>query len=244
MILVVGLGNPGPEYSQNRHNIGFMAADELVRRHCFGPWRTKFLGELSEGSVDGVKVLVLKPQTYMNLSGQSVVAAARFLKIPVEDVIVIHDELDVAPGRVKVKRGGGAGGHNGLKSIDSHLGANYRRVRLGIGHPGDKNRVAGYVLHDFAKSETWLEPLIDAVAQAFPKLLSGDEAGFMNRVAVQTAPPKPKKDKPVDAAPSAPSVSGSTPAAAPPAAPLSQPPKTSMGSLAEALKAALQRKKD
>ncbi|OJX68654.1 aminoacyl-tRNA hydrolase [Magnetospirillum sp. 64-120] len=234
MILVVGLGNPGPEYSQNRHNIGFMAADEIVRRHSFGPWRSKFQGDYAEGTIDGTKVLVLKPMTYMNLSGQSVAQLAKFLKIPVEDVIVVHDELDVAPGRVKVKRGGGAGGHNGLKSIDSHLGANYRRVRLGIGHPGDKDRVAGYVLHDFAKSETWLAPLIDAVAQAFPKLLAGDDAGFMNRVAVLTAPPKPKKDKPAEP------VAGKAMASAPAMPAVATP----QGSLAEALKAALERKKD
>lgn len=229
MILVVGLGNPGSEYAQNRHNIGFMAADELVRRHSFGPWRTKFQGEIAEGSIDGTKVLVLKPMTYMNLSGQAVAAAARFLKIPVEDVVVIHDELDVVPGRVKVKRGGGAGGHNGLKSIDAHLGANYRRIRLGIGHPGDKDRVSGYVLHDFAKAEIWVGPLLDAVADALPKMLAGDDAGFMNRVAVLTAPPKPKKDKPV--------------ADAKPVVPTSPPPAP-QGTLAEALKAALERKKD
>lgn len=232
MILVVGLGNPGSEYSQNRHNIGFMAADELVRRHSFGPWRTKFQGMMAEGNVDGIKVLALKPMTYMNLSGQSVAAAARFLKIPVEDVVVIHDELDVAPGRVKVKRGGGAGGHNGLKSIDAHLGQNYRRVRLGIGHPGDKDRVSGYVLADFAKAETWVTPLIDSVAEALPKLLAGDEAGFMNMVAVLTAPPKPKKDKPAPQVPIVPSM------ISPPA------PVSPQGSLAEALKAALERKKD
>jgi PTH1 family peptidyl-tRNA hydrolase len=233
MILVVGLGNPGSEYSQNRHNIGFMAADELVRRHSFGPWRAKFQGMMAEGNVDGIKVLALKPMTYMNLSGQSVAAAARFLKIPVEDVVVIHDELDVAPGRVKVKRGGGAGGHNGLKSIDAHLGQNYRRVRLGIGHPGDKDRVSGYVLADFAKAETWVTPLIDSVVEALPKLLAGDEAGFMNKVAVLTGPPKPKKDKPAVAPFAAPA------SIIPPPAPASP-----QGSLAEALKAALERKKD
>lgn len=233
MILLVGLGNPGSEYAGNRHNIGFMAADELVRRHSFGPWRPKFQGELAEGSIEGARVLVLKPMTFMNLSGQSVAAAARFLKIPVEDVVVIHDELDVAPGRVKVKRGGGAGGHNGLKSIDAHLGANYRRVRLGIGHPGDKERVAGYVLHDFAKAETWLAPLLDAVGQAFPLLLAGDDSGFMNRVSVLTAPPRPDGGRPRGAQ-------------APPAAASSPPtpPAASQGSLAEALKAALERKKD
>jgi peptidyl-tRNA hydrolase, PTH1 family len=196
MLLVVGLGNPGPEYARNRHNIGFMAADVLVRRHAFGPWRSKFQGECAEGTVLGTKVLILKPHTYMNLSGQSVGAAARFLKVPVEDVVVLHDELDLAPGRLRVKRGGGAGGHNGLKSIDAHLGQNYRRVRMGIGHPGDRDRVSGYVLHDFAKAdEAWLVPLLDAVADGFPLLAGGDDAGFMNKVATLTAPPRPKKDK-------------------------------------------------
>lgn len=195
MRLVVGLGNPGAGYARNRHNIGFMAADELVRRHSFGPWRSKFQGDVADGSIGGEKVLILKPQTYMNLSGQSVAAAARFHKIAVADIVVLHDELDLMPGRVRVKRGGGAGGHNGLKSIDSHLGPDYLRVRLGIGHPGNKDLVTGYVLHDFAKAdEAWLDPLLDALAQTMPALLAGDEAGFMNRVAVLTAPPKPKKD--------------------------------------------------
>lgn len=235
MILVVGLGNPGAEYARNRHNIGFMAADELVRRHSFGPWRSKFQGELAEGTIGGEKVLVLKPLTYMNLSGQSVAAAARFLKVPVEDVVVIHDELDLPPGKLRVKRGGGAGGHNGLKSIDQHLGQNYRRVRLGIGHPGDKDRVAGYVLHDFAKAEqAWLEPLIDAVADALPQLLKGDEAGFMNRVSVLTAPPKQKKEKPAEAPKVAAPQAASTPTTTPGLG----------GALADAMRAAFARKKD
>lgn len=227
MLLLVGLGNPGSDYARNRHNIGFMAADVIVRRHSFGPWRSKFQGEFSEGVIGGEKVLALKPQTYMNLSGQSVAAAARFLKVPVDDIIVLHDELDVAPGRLKVKRGGGAGGHNGLKSIDSHLGQNYRRVRLGIGHPGDRDLVSGYVLHDFAKAdEAWLVPILDAVADTFPMLVAGEDAGFMNRVAHLTAPLKPKKDKPAaEAAPA-------------PAAPVSPPPPSG-SSLAEALKAAM-----
>mgnify|MGYP000973850920 CR=1 FL=1 len=232
MLLVVGLGNPGTEYARNRHNIGFMAADELVRRHSFGPWRAKFQGEVAEGVIGGDKVLLLKPHTYMNLSGQSVGQAARFLKIPVEDVVVLHDELDLPPGRLRVKRGGGAGGHNGLKSIDQHLGQNYRRVRLGIGHPGDKDRVAGYVLHDFAKADqAWIEPLLDAVADAFPMLAKGDDSGFMSRVATLTAPPKPsKKGRPAEA-----------PKVAKPEAPRAEePPPT----LAEKLKAALERKKD
>lgn len=196
MLLLVGLGNPGSGYAKNRHNIGFMAADEIVRRHSFGPYRAKFQGQISDGVIGGEKVLILKPETYMNLSGQSVAAAARFHKIPVQDIIVLHDELDLPPGKLRVKRGGGAGGHNGLKSIDSHLGQDYRRVRLGIGHPGDKDRVAGYVLQDFAKAEeAWLTGLLDAVADAMPLLVKGDESGFMNRISLLTAPPKSAKPK-------------------------------------------------
>jgi PTH1 family peptidyl-tRNA hydrolase len=230
MLLVVGLGNPGPEYARNRHNIGFMAADVLVRRHSFAPWKSKFQGEVAEGSIGGEKVLLLKPYTFMNLSGQSVAAAARFLKVAVEDIIVLHDELDLAPGRLRVKRGGGAGGHNGLKSIDSHLGQDYRRVRLGIGHPGDRDRVTGYVLHDFAKAdEAWLVPLLDGVADNFAMLIAGDDAGFMNRVALLTAPPKPPKaPKPAkdDTPPPQPAATEDTKPAA-------------GGSLAEALRAAM-----
>ena len=139
MWLIVGLGNPGGSYARNRHNIGFMAADEIVRRHCFSPWRSKYQGQIAEGTIAGEKVLVLKPETYMNLSGQSVAAAARFHKIPNGNVIALHDEIDLPPGKVRVKKGGGAAGHNGLKSIDAHLGNDYWRVRLGIGHPGDKD---------------------------------------------------------------------------------------------------------
>lgn len=196
MLLLVGLGNPGSGYAKNRHNIGFMAVDEIVRRHNFGPYRSKFQGQIADGTIAGEKVLILKPETYMNLSGQSVAAAARFHKIPVQDILVLHDELDLPPGKLRVKRGGGAGGHNGLKSIDSHLGQDYRRVRLGIGHPGDKDRVAGYVLQDFAKAEeAWLTGLLDAVADAMPLLVKGDEAGFMNRVSLLVAPPKGDKPK-------------------------------------------------
>ncbi len=195
MKLVVGLGNPGGAYARNRHNIGFMAADEIVRRHNFSPWRSKFQAEVSEGSIAGEKVLVIKPQTYMNLSGQSVAQAARFHKIDPADILVLHDELDLPPAKMRAKKGGGAGGHNGLKSMDQHLGSkDYWRVRLGIGHPGHKDLVSGYVLHDFAKAdEAWLTPLIDAVAEALPLLLRGDDGGFMNRVTVLTAPPKPPK---------------------------------------------------
>jgi len=185
MMLVVGLGNPGSEYASTRHNIGFMAVDELVRRHSFSPWKAKFQGAVSEGTIGSEKVVVLKPQTFMNLSGQSVGTAARFLKVTLGHVVVIHDELDLDPGRVRVKTGGGSGGHNGLKSIDAHLGRDYRRVRLGIGHPGDKNLVTPYVLHPFAKADQdWLQPLLDAVADNFPALVTGDDAGFMNKVTV------------------------------------------------------------
>lgn len=187
MLLLVGLGNPGPEYASTRHNIGFMAVDEIVRRHSFSPWKVKFQGEVSEGTIGGEKVVVLKPQTFMNLSGQSVGLAARYLKVTLGHIVVIHDELDLDPGRVKVKVGGGSGGHNGLKSIDAHLGRDYRRVRLGIGHPGDKNLVTPYVLHAFAKADQdWLRPLLDAVADGFPALAAGDDTGFMNKVAVAT----------------------------------------------------------
>lgn len=201
MFLVVGLGNPGSGYAANRHNIGFMAADELVRRYSFGPWRKKFQGQISEGELNGQKVLVLKPETFMNLSGQSVGEVLRFYKIPVEDVIVLHDELDLPPGKLRVKRGGGHGGHNGLRSIDAHCGKEYRRVRLGIGHPGDKARVHGHVLGDFSKAEQdgWLMTLLDAVAAEFARLIKGDDGGFMSKVSAIVSPPKPKapkKDKP------------------------------------------------
>lgn len=192
MLLVVGLGNPGTEYARNRHNIGFMAADRLVRRHSFSGWRARFQGETAEGTIEGEKIIVLKPHTFMNLSGQSVGAAARFLKIAVTDLIALHDELDLEPGRVKVKRGGGAGGHNGIRSIDSHLGKEYRRLRLGIGHPGAKEQVTNWVLGDFAKADQdWLDPLLDDVADYFPLLVAGDEALFMTRASAQ---PIAKKD--------------------------------------------------
>lgn len=197
MLLVVGLGNPGSSHAGQRHNIGFMAADAIVRRHSFVPWRAKFQGQISEGQIAGMRVLVLKPETYMNLSGDSVGAAARFYKIAPKDVIVLHDELDLAPAKLRVKTGGGHGGHNGLRSIADHLGADFRRVRLGIGHPGDKDRVTGHVLSDFAKAEQeWLEPFLTALADFFPLLVKGDDAGFMNKVALALKPPKPAKAKP------------------------------------------------
>lgn len=191
MLLLVGLGNPGAEYARNRHNIGFMAVEEIARRHGFGPWRKRFQGQTADGTVGGEKVIALEPLTFMNLSGQSVAAALQFFKLKPENVVVIHDELDLPPGKIRVKKGGGHGGHNGLRSIDAHLGKEYWRIRLGIGHPGDKDRVSGYVLHDFAKAEqSWLDPLIDAVADAFPLVVKGQAETFMNKVTLATAPAK------------------------------------------------------
>jgi PTH1 family peptidyl-tRNA hydrolase len=189
MLLFVGLGNPGAKYARNRHNIGFMAVDEIVRRHRFGPFRSRFRGLLAEGELAGRKVLALEPLTFMNRSGESVAAALRFYKIPAEDVVVFYDELDLAPGKVRVKQGGGSAGHNGIRSIDHHIGPSYRRVRLGIGHPGDKHRVHGYVLHDFAKADrVWLDAVLDAMATEAPLLAAGDDSSFMSRVALLTAP--------------------------------------------------------
>jgi PTH1 family peptidyl-tRNA hydrolase len=185
MLLLVGLGNPGPEYARNRHNVGFMAVDEIVRRHGFGPWRKRFQGQTCEGMVAGEKVLALQPQTYMNLSGQSVGEAMRFFKLIPEQVVVFHDELDLPQGKVRVKKGGGHGGHNGLRSIDDHIGKDYWRVRLGIGHPGQKELVTGYVLHDFAKADqVWLEPLLDVLAKEFPLVAEGAVARYASRIAL------------------------------------------------------------
>lgn len=190
MLLLVGLGNPGPRYAKNRHNIGFMAVDTIVHRHRFGPWRKRFRGQVAEGSVAGVKVLALKPATFMNESGRAVGEAARFYKLVPPQVLVVYDEIDLHPGKVKVKTGGGAGGHNGIRSIDSHIGSNYRRVRLGVGHPGDKERVQAHVLSDFSKhDQAWLDKLLDAVADEFPRLVEGDDGGFMSRVAHVMTPP-------------------------------------------------------
>lgn len=194
-MMIVGLGNPGANHAKQRHNIGFMAADEIIRRHNLSSWQKKFSGNLSEGQIDGHKILVLKPMTFMNLSGQSVGEAARFYKIDPANIIVMHDELDLAPGKIRVKTGGGHGGHNGLKSIDAHLGTkDYQRIRMGIGHPGDKARVNGHVLGDFAKADySWLEPLLDDTARYIDLLLSGDASGFMNKLAPNAAPAKAQK---------------------------------------------------
>lgn len=202
MLLLIGLGNPGSQYVGNRHNIGFMAVEEIARRHGFGPWRKKFQGVVCEGLAGGTKVLALLPGTYMNLSGQAAAAAAGFHKIAPENVVVFHDDLDLAPGRIRIKRGGGHGGHNGLRSLDAHLGKDYWRVRIGIGHPGDKALVHDYVLHDFAKADRdWLEPLLDASAAAFPLLAQGQPENFMNKVTLATRPPPGPKAGPGPASP-------------------------------------------
>jgi PTH1 family peptidyl-tRNA hydrolase len=201
MLLLVGLGNPGPDHAGQRHNIGFMAVDAIVRRHGFSPWRKKFQGETAEGTVGGTKVVALKPATFMNLSGQSAAAAAQFYKIGVEDVIALHDELDLKFGKLRVKRGGGAAGHNGLRSLDAHLGQNYLRLRLGIGHPGEKHLVTGHVLGNFAKSErTFVETWCDAMADAFPLLVKGDEPGFMNKVHMLAPAPESPPGPPAPSA--------------------------------------------
>ena len=193
MKLFVGLGNPGAKYEKTRHNIGFLAIDAIAEAHGFSPFRAKFQGLLSEGKLGTEKVFLLKPETYMNLSGQSVGEAMRYFKLGPEDVAVFHDELDLAPGRLKVKFGGGHAGHNGLRSLHEHIGAEFQRVRLGIGHPGDKNRVSGYVLHEFAKADwDWIDPLLAGIADGAPLLAKGDSGGFMNKVALRLEPPKPK----------------------------------------------------
>ncbi|MCA0907598.1 aminoacyl-tRNA hydrolase [Ruegeria marisrubri] len=194
MKLFVGLGNPGQKYARNRHNIGFMAVERIAEDHGFGPWKSKFQGEISEGRLGSEKILLLKPQTFMNRSGQSVGEAMRFYKLDSTDVVVFHDELDLAPGKVRVKAGGGHAGHNGLRSIHDHIGAAYDRVRLGIGHPGRKEMVSAYVLSDFAKSESdWLDDVLRGVSDGAPHLAQDDGGKFMNAVALRTAPPRSSK---------------------------------------------------
>ncbi len=186
-MLFVGLGNPGERYSGHRHNIGFMAVDAIHDRYRFGPWRSRFQAQVAEGTIAGTKVLVMKPQTFMNESGRAVGEALRFFKLQSGDVVVFHDELDLAPGKLRARAGGGTAGHNGLKSLAAHIGANFRRVRIGIGHPGDKERVLGHVLSDFSKSdEEWVAPLMTAIAEAAAQLAAGEEGRFMNKVAVLT----------------------------------------------------------
>ena len=187
MMIIAGLGNPGSKYQDNRHNIGFMAVDALYRRYSFSPWSKKFKAEISEGEIAGEKVLLMKPQTFMNLSGEAVGEAMRFYKLSPANIVAIHDELDLPPGKVRLKAGGGHGGHNGLKSLDAHCGKEYRRLRLGIGHPGDKDRVHGHVLGDFAKADqAWLDPLLDAIADNADLLVKGEDGKLLNKLALAT----------------------------------------------------------
>lgn len=198
MLLLVGLGNPGEKYRRHRHNVGFMAIDSIADAQGFGPPRTKFHGRLREGELGGVKCLALKPQTFMNESGQSVGAAMRYYKLSPPDIIVFHDELDLAAGKLKIKKGGGNAGHNGLKSIDEHIGNDFRRVRIGIGHPGDKTRVTSHVLGDFDKADhDWLDPLLAAIAKS-AKFLNDGDARFATAVAQELATMKETREAKTD----------------------------------------------
>ena len=200
MKILVGLGNPGSQYAGHRHNIGFMAMDRIASDHGVGPWRVKFNGEVSEGRLGSDKVLLLKPTTFMNDSGRSVQAACAFHKVAPADVIVFHDELDLAPGKVRLKTGGGHAGHNGLRSIHAHLGPEYDRVRLGIGHPGHKDRVAGYVLHDFAKADQdWLDDVLHGISVGIGQLVDVHGDKFLNLIALRAAPARSSASKPAKA---------------------------------------------
>ena len=205
MKLLAGLGNPGAQYARHRHNVGFMAVEAIADRYRFGAWRRRFQGEIAEGEIEGGRVVLLKPDTYMNESGRAVGEAMRFLKIAAGDLIVFHDELDVEPGRVKVKSGGGNAGHNGLKSISAHVGNDYTRVRIGIGHPGHRDLVSGYVLHDFSRAEhDWLAPLLEQLAAGAGQLVSGRHDAFIKSLASHGAVPEAASSAaPVTPAPAA-----------------------------------------
>lgn len=216
MRLFVGLGNPGPKYAGNRHNIGFMALDRIAADHGFGPWKAQFKGQVSEGRLGREKVLLLKPATFMNLSGDSVRATMDFYKLTPADITVFHDELDLAPGKCRLKQGGGHAGHNGLRSIHGQIGDAYGRVRLGIGHPGHKDAVAAYVLHDFAKADAdWLDDLMRGVSDGAVALAEGDGPRFLNAVSLRTAPPRSSGGTKAGAA-APPPVAPSQPADTPP----------------------------
>ena len=241
MQLFVGLGNPGEKYRGNRHNVGFMAADAIARHHNFPPFRQKFSGLVSEGTIEGERVLILKPETFMNASGDSVGAAAKFFKFGPPDVTVFYDEIDLVPGKVRVKRGGSSGGHNGIRSIDPQLGADYRRVRIGVGHPGHKDRVMPHVLGDFSKLDhEWLDPLLAAIADSAGLLLKGDDNSFMNRLAIAVggdAASRPQR--PATADPARPKAQSHIRAARPKAPPAKLP---ETGPMAEMLKKLLGKK--
>ena len=191
MLIFAGLGNPGAKYARNRHNIGYMAVDRIAGDHGFGPWKSRFQGKVSEGRLGREKILLLKPETFMNLSGQSVGEAMRFYKLTPDDITVLHDEIDLVPGKVRVKTGGGHAGHNGLRSVHQHIGETYQRVRLGVGHPGRKELVPHYVLHDFHKADDdWIEDVLRGVSDGAPYLADGAKDRFQNAVALRTAPPR------------------------------------------------------
>jgi len=183
MLLLVGLGNPGARYAGNRHNVGFLAVQEIAKRHGLGPWRRRFAGVACEGPLDGVRTLLLLPGTFMNESGRAVAEAAHFYKLSLSDITVFHDEIDLPPGKVRVKIGGGIAGHNGLRSISEHIGNDYRRVRIGVGHPGDKDMVQHYVLSDFAKSDRdWVNALIAIIGDNAELIARGQDASFQNKI--------------------------------------------------------------
>lgn len=197
MLLLVGLGNPGPRHEKNRHNVGFMAVDAIVRRHSFGVERARFQGLVAQGTIDGRKVMAMKPTTFMNESGRAVGEAARFFKLAPEQIVVLYDEVDLALGKVRAKFGGGHAGHNGVRNIIQHVGADFWRVRIGIGHPGDKEKVHGYVLADFSKADRpMVDKIVDAIADAAPLMAKDDFNGFMTKVAQQVHPQRPKPPKP------------------------------------------------
>jgi PTH1 family peptidyl-tRNA hydrolase len=194
MRLLVGLGNPGAEYAHNRHNIGFLAVDAIAEKYRFAPWRARFQGHTAEGFINGMKVVALKPNTYMNLSGQAVGEALRFFKLAPEDVVVLYDEIEITPGKIRVKKAGGSAGHNGIKSIDSHIGPDYWRVRLGVGRPEGQKDVSNHVLSNFSKADAaWLGPFLDAVAGEIPWMMAGNDSKFMTRVSLLTQPSPEKK---------------------------------------------------
>ena len=193
MRLFVGLGNPGAEHTKNRHNIGFMAVDEIIHRHSFAPFRSKFHGLICEGIIAEEKVLVLKPTTYMNYSGKAIQAAMTLYKLPIDDIIVFHDEMDLASGKIRMKTGGGHAGHNGIRSIQSHIGNGFHRVRLGVGHPGDREKVINHVLKDFSKADQqWLDKMIEAISVNADLLIKGKESIFMSKVSLALNPPRSK----------------------------------------------------
>lgn len=231
MRIWVGLGNPGGKYAGNRHNIGFMALERIAADHGFGPWRRAFQGLVAEGRLGSEKLVLLKPETFMNLSGQSVREALHFYKLTPDDLTVFHDELDLAPGRLRVKTGGGHAGHNGLRSIHAHVGEAYHRVRLGIGHPGHKDAVAGYVLHDFGKADqNWLDDLLRGLCDGAPALAAGDSARFLNAVALRTAPPRPSTGT-ARTEPATNPAPAKTPATKAPAEPATEPPTDARSAL-------------